>query len=245
VNIIITSLIVLSMMLSPIKLESGEITNKSVIINNVRKIENSVDFEKINRDAIIEINAIERKIDFEKINRDAIITIRIAEQKNSKKLYHIVILEKYFCNSKSVKHVFKKLSAKTRTKLIIKIIIELSKMHKMDSNLVLAVAKTESHFNPNAKSRAGAIGVMQLMKATAKLMRVKDIYNPIENIEGGIKYLKYLKNRYGGNETRMLAAYNAGPGVVEKYNGVPPYNETKRFIKRVTNYRKKIINGSI
>lgn len=103
----------------------------------------------------------------------------------------------------------------------------------LQPNLLKSVAKIESNFNPQAISEAGAQGIMQLMPKTAEGLGVKNSFNPIENIEGGAKYLRQLLDRFDNNIPLALAAYNAGPGAVNKYGGIPPYKETQNYVKKV------------
>lgn len=116
---------------------------------------------------------------------------------------------------------------------ILNVVSQVAKKYDVDEKLVQALIKQESGFNPKAKSKSGAIGLMQLMPATAKSMGVKDPYNTVQNVEGGVKYLKSMLNKYNGNVILALAAYNAGPGAVDKYSGVPPYKETQNYVKNI------------
>ena len=103
----------------------------------------------------------------------------------------------------------------------------------LDEDFVKAVINQESGFNPNATSHCGAMGLMQLMPATAQGLGVTNAYDAEQNIEGGTKYLKGLMDRFGNDKQLALAAYNAGPNAVKKYGGIPPYAETQNYVKKV------------
>lgn len=110
---------------------------------------------------------------------------------------------------------------------------EAAETYGVPQALLEAVAKAESNFNPAPVYRAGAAGIMQLMPSTARALGVNDIFDPYENIMGGAKYLSSLLRRYDGNLRLALAAYNAGPGAVDKHGGVPPYPETQAYVEKV------------
>jgi soluble lytic murein transglycosylase-like protein len=107
--------------------------------------------------------------------------------------------------------------------------------HNVDPNLVRAVVKVESNFNPNAVSRKGAMGLMQLMPSTARQLKVQDPFNPEQNVDAGVRHLKQLLESYGGDIKLTLAAYNAGAGAVARSSGVPHYAETQNYVRRITN----------
>lgn len=119
-----------------------------------------------------------------------------------------------------------------------------AKKYGVDPALVRAVIHAESAFKPDAVSRKGAKGLMQLMPATAKDMGVVDVMSPAQNIQGGVRYLAWLLERNAGNTMLATASYNAGPGAVKRHNGIPPYAETQTYVKRVKilyeRYRKEL-----
>jgi len=112
--------------------------------------------------------------------------------------------------------------------------------YDVDPALVAAVVETESRFKTNAHSQVGARGLMQLMPKTGRWMGARNLYNAEQNVDAGAKYLKYLNGRFDGNLTKTIAAYNAGEGNVRRYNGVPPFRETRSYVKKVmSRYEKR------
>ncbi|HXE96456.1 MAG TPA: transglycosylase SLT domain-containing protein [Dongiaceae bacterium] len=111
--------------------------------------------------------------------------------------------------------------------------------------LVKAVIHAESGYDPNAVSSKGAGGLMQLMPATAKSLKVVDRFNPKDNVEGGVKYLRFLLDTFRGDVSLAVAAYNAGLSKVAKYGGIPPYNETRTYVSRVLSYMKSYQESGI
>ena len=122
------------------------------------------------------------------------------------------------------------------------IIYREAKKNNIRPELVAAVVQAESRFKPTARSGAGAVGLMQLVPKTGRWMGARDLTNPVQNITAGTKYLKYLHDRFDGNETKVIAAYNAGEGNVKRFGGVPPFKETRKYVSKVRDYEKDFKN---
>lgn len=124
------------------------------------------------------------------------------------------------------------------------IIEEAARLYQLPADFIRAVVKVESNFQPDVVSRVGAIGLMQLMPGTARSMGVVNPFDPRQNIFGGSRYLRLLANTFHGDLVLTVAAYNAGEGAVQRYGGVPPYDETRRYVQRVLHHYYNLRNGT-
>lgn len=114
-----------------------------------------------------------------------------------------------------------------------RMIVDAAQRAGVDPVLFDALVASESSYDPNARSYAGAMGLTQLMPGTAKSLGVSNPFDPVSNLDGGAKYLSQMMSRFGGDVKLALAAYNAGPGAVEKYNGIPPYAQTQAYVQKI------------
>jgi hypothetical protein len=120
------------------------------------------------------------------------------------------------------------------------LIYEKARKYDVDPALVVAVIEQESRFKPRARSTVGARGLMQLMPRTGRWMGARDLYNPEQNVDAGVRYIKYLDNRFHGDVHKIIAAYNGGEGNVQRYQGIPPFRETRQYVKKVMkNYDRR------
>jgi len=133
-----------------------------------------------------------------------------------------------------------KIDLKAQSANVEELIETFSEKYNIDSDFIKAIIKQESGFNTKATSKKGAMGLMQLMPKTAEALGVVDAYNPSQNIEGGVKYLRQMLDKYDNNLEMALAAYNAGPSAVQKYGGIPPYKETQNYVKTIMNTYNKV-----
>jgi len=115
-----------------------------------------------------------------------------------------------------------------------------AKRNNLPPELVAAVVNTESKFNPTARSSVGAVGLMQLVPRTGRWMGARNLLDPVQNISAGAKYLKYLSDQFNGDQQKAVAAYNAGPGNVQRFKGVPPFRETRNYVSRVKNFQQDL-----
>ncbi len=143
------------------------------------------------------------------------------------------------------KETVEKTTFKNSREDIENLINKYAQKNNLDPDFIKAVVKQESGFNPDAKSKCGAMGLMQLMPQTAKGLGVIDAFDPEQNIDGGTRYLKSMMNRFNNDPKLALAAYNAGPAAVQKYGDIPPYRETQNYVKNILSSYEAMKGGKI
>ena len=167
------------------------------------------------------------------------------QNKSAAKEFKNILDEKLNKNTKTAENNIEKTTFKNSRENIENLIEKYAAKNNLDPDFIKAVVKQESGFNPDAKSKCGAMGLMQLMPQTAKGLGVVDAFDPEQNIEGGVKYLKSMLNRFNNDPKLALAAYNAGPGAVQKYGDIPPYRETQNYVKNIMSSYEALKGGKI
>ena len=167
------------------------------------------------------------------------------QNKSAAKEFKNILDEKLNENTKTAENSIEKTTFKNSRENIENLIEKYAAKNNLDPDFIKAVVKQESGFNPDAKSKCGAMGLMQLMPQTAKGLGVVDAFDPEQNIKGGVKYLKSMLNRFNNDPKLALAAYNAGPGAVQKYGDIPPYRETQNYVKNIMSSYEALKGGKI
>ena len=167
------------------------------------------------------------------------------QNKSAAKEFKNLLDEKLNENTKTAENNIEKTTFKNSRENIENLIEKYAAKNNLDPDFIKAVVKQESGFNPDAKSKCGAMGLMQLIPQTAKGLGVVDAFDPEQNIKGGVKYLKSMLNRFNNDPKLALAAYNAGPGAVQKYGDIPPYRETQNYVKNIMSSYDALKGGKI
>ncbi len=221
------------------KINSSGILNTNAVLKGegVSPVQDNRDFKTILDEKMAKANRIENIAENEpkEINPAKKSFEEIIEQEKDR----LSPLQKAALNLKS------KIDLKSQSTNVDEIIQVFADKYNVDSDFIKAIIQQESGFNANAKSKKGAMGLMQLMPATAKSLGVVDAFNPTENIEGGVKYFKGLLDRFDNDERLALAAYNAGPNAVKRYGGIPPYKETQNYVNSIMSAYNKIKGASL
>lgn len=164
--------------------------------------------------------------------------------KSAAQEFKSILDEKLNENNKTTESI-EKTTFKNSRENIENLIDKYAQKNNLDPDFIKAVVKQESGFNPDAKSKCGAMGLMQLMPQTAKGLGVIDAFDPEQNIDGGTRYLKSMMNRFNNDPKLALAAYNAGPAAVQRYGDIPPYKETQNYVKNILSSYEAMKGGKI
>ena len=164
--------------------------------------------------------------------------------KSAAQEFKSILDEKLNENNKTTESI-EKTTFKNSRENIENLIDKYAQKNNLDPDFIKAVVKQESGFNPDAKSKCGAMGLMQLMPQTAKGLGVIDAFDPEQNIDGGTRYLKSMMNRFNNDPKLALSAYNAGPAAVQRYGDIPPYKETQNYVKNILSSYEAMKGGKI
>ena len=211
----------------------------NLALARISYIENS--FATLNKVAGVDSDVQSIESDFKKLLEE-----KIEKPTENKEITpQAPVSEEIKADKKDAVDLKSKIDLKAQRADIDEIISVVSEKYNIDSDFIKAIIKQESGFNTRATSKKGAMGLMQLMPKTAESLGILDAYNPSDNIEGGVKYLKGLLDRFDNNQELALAAYNAGPNAVKKYGGVPPYKETQNYVKAIMDTYNKVKEAGI
>ena len=211
----------------------------NLALARISYIENS--FATLNKVAGVDSDVQSIESDFKKLLEE-----KIEKPTENKEITpQAPVSEEIKADKKDAVDLKSKIDLKAQRADIDEIISAVSEKYNIDSDFIKAIIKQESGFNTRATSKKGAMGLMQLMPKTAESLGILDAYNPSDNIEGGVKYLKGLLDRFDNNQELALAAYNAGPNAVKKYGGVPPYKETQNYVKAIMDTYNKVKEAGI
>lgn len=167
------------------------------------------------------------------VNSPATVTLIVRADARTGRLVRSVVKPRRPVSAKAAPQIELPAAAEDAPSEFANLVDRIAERHDVDRDLVHSMIRVESNYNPLAVSNKGALGLMQLVPSTARRFGVANSLNPAQNVEGGVKYLKYLLHHYNGDHHLALAAYNAGEGTVERYGGVPPYPETRNYVYRV------------
>ena len=201
------------------------------------------EYSAMELDTIIETSYQNETVFFKAIELDSKIQHKSQHQYSDDELALISYNTLFLIDEKLVREKLKIAGKRNQRKELEKLAKAIACKYGISPNIFASIIKTESNFNPKCVSAKGAKGLCQIMPGNYEMLNIVDPFDPIQNMKGGAKFFKILMNKFNGNITYALAGYNAGPGAVDQYDGVPPYEETIQYIKKVLEYFREYKKG--